>query len=155
MPTIPPHRTALDATTDRERGGWLTRPIVPDHALLLFRVWYGAMMMQHGSAKVFGGMEKFTGSVAGMGFPAPEVFAWAAALSELAGGALILLGLGTRVATVFAASTMAVAGLIRHGADPFQKKELALTYLILAAVLFLLGPGRLSLDAWLRARRRA
>ena len=38
--------------------------------------------------------------------------------------------------------------LSAHGADPFQKKELALLYLLMSAVIFLLGPGRFSLDTF-------
>jgi len=40
----------------------------------------------------------------------------------------------------------AVIGFIFHGADPFGKKELALGYLVMAVIVFLAGPGRLSVD---------
>lgn len=138
------------------RGAWwLAAPMVPDLALLLFRLWFGAMMIYHGYGKVFGGIGRFTQGVAKMGFPAPEFFAWAAALSEFAGGILIILGLGSRIVSVMAAITMGVAAFIRHADDPFKSKELAITYLILAVVLFLLGPGRHSIDAMLARRRRS
>jgi len=54
--------------------------------------------------------------VANLGFPAPALFAWAAALAEFLGGLLVFLGLGTRVAAAFAAFTMVVAGFARHKA---------------------------------------
>ena len=135
------------------RGGWLLRPVAVDTASALLRVWLGTMGMVHGYGKVFGGIGKFTGGVASMGFPAPELFAWAAALSEFAGGALLVLGLLTRPSALFMALTMAVAGFIRHADDPFKVKELALTYLVLSIVVLLTGPGRFSLDALLARRR--
>ena len=52
--------------------------------------------------------------VARLGFPQPLLFAWAATISELAGGLLVAVGLFARVAAVFAAITMAVAAFMRH-----------------------------------------
>ena len=132
----------------------LARPLTVDGGVLILRVWLGAMMISHGVGKVFGTPEKFMEGVAGMGFPMPEVFAWAAALSEFAGGILLVFGLFARPAALLGAITMAVAAFIRHADDPFGKKELALTYLVLHLVVILAGPGRFSLD-WLLGRRKA
>lgn len=84
-----------------------------------------------------------------MGFPAPVVFAWAAALSEFLGGFSLLLGLFTRPAAIFVACTMFSAAFIRHAGDPFSNKEKALLYLLVAMAFFVLGSSRSSLDAWL------
>jgi putative oxidoreductase len=126
-----------------------------DIAQLLLRVWFGAMLMTHGWGKVFGGMERFSEGVAKMGFPLPGFFAWAAALTEAAGGALLILGLATRPTSALAATTMLVAALIRHAPDPWAKKELALTYVAIAIVIAIVGAGRYSLDALVRRRRGA
>jgi putative oxidoreductase len=67
---------------------------------------------------------------------------------------MIALGLLTRPWAVLGAITMLVAGIIRHADDPFGKKELALVYFVMLALLFMLGPGRLSLDHLLFGRRR-
>ena len=48
----------------------------------------------------------------------------------------------------------AVDALVRHGADPFQAKELALAYGTVAAALVLAGAGPLSLDALILKRWR-
>jgi putative oxidoreductase len=110
------------------------------------RLWTGlALALAHGVGKV-SNLPGFTASVAKKGFFLPEVLGPAAALSELVGGLLLVIGLLTRVAATFVLVTLLVAGLIVHAADPFMKKELALTYAISALVLLLAGPGRYSLD---------
>ena len=118
--------------------------------LLLLRVFAGGTMaIAHGWGKV-PPSEGLVQAVAGMGFPVPIVWAWAAALAELVGGALVALGLATRPAAWTVAITMGVAGLIQHAGDSFTTKELALVYGVVFVALALLGPGRLSLDATLR-----
>lgn len=136
-------------------ANWLTAPISTQTGFALLRIWLGAMMIVHGYGKVFGDNAKFMAGVAELGFPAAELFGWAAALSEFAGGILLVLGLGTRFASIMVAITMAVAAFMRHAPDPFKTKELAFTYLAVAIVVTLLGPGRFSIDAMLaRAFRR-
>jgi len=98
-------------------------------------------------------MEGFIEGVGQMGFPAPLFFAWAAALSELLGGLFLMLGFLTRPAAALVAVTMFVAAFIRHGPDPFQKKELALAYFVMAVAFLLTGAGRTSVDASLCERK--
>ena len=124
-----------------------------DISLLIMRVCFGLAFSVHGYGKVFGErMDGFAEGVSEMGFPLPVVFAWSAALSELAGGILLALGLFTRPAAFFALSTMAVAFFIRHGADPFKVKELAYCYMIFSIAILSSGAGRLGLDEILRAK---
>ena len=49
--------------------------------------------------------------------------------------------------------TMAVAGLIVHGGDPFQKKETSLLYLSVYLMLFAFGPGKFSVDYMIGRRK--
>ncbi len=115
--------------------------------LTLLRVCSGAFMATHGYGKIFGGrMEMFAENVGKMGFPQPDLFAWLAALSELAGGILLALGLGTRVCALLIAGTMGVAAFVAHGSDPFAKKEMALLYLAVMIFFALAGGGKLALD---------
>jgi putative oxidoreductase len=118
-----------------------------DFGLLLLRLGFGLGIAYHGYQKIFGGrMEKFTEGVASMGFPAPAFFAWFAALGEFAGGLLLAAGLATRLSAYWVATVMAVAAFVRHGADPFDRKELALAYLVAALALALAGGGRFALE---------
>lgn len=139
-----------------------------DLGLLILRLAGLYLAISHGWGKVVGlssGQGGFVKGVAEMGLPAPLLFAWAAALAEFAGGILVTVGLGTRVAAAFAASTMAVAAFGRHhahghllnalGVAPVSDEvskgwgnpELALIYLLAFVAIALLGPGRFAIDA--------
>lgn len=127
--------------------------LVASAGLLWLRVLAGAGMAYHGYGKVLGGhMPMLIEGVQKMGMPAPEVMAWAAALSEFAGGILLVLGLGTRAAALFIFVTMSVAGFVVHAADPFSAKELAFAYWTVAGALILTGGGRFSVDAKLHGK---
>lgn len=118
----------------------------PDLGSLLFRLVIGlSMALAHGMGKLPPGEQMITG-VTSMGFPLPVVFAWAAALSEFAGGLLITVGLLTRYAAFFLGFTMSVAALVVHSADPFKVKEMAVLYLAACVILVFQGAGKYSLD---------
>lgn len=124
-----------------------------DAVLAALRVFTGlAMAFGHGLRKV-PPKPGFIERTADMGFPAPEAFAWAAGLAELVGGILLAIGLFTRPSAFFIVVTMLVAAFLRHGADPFSEKELALLYGFAAAYFMVRGSGRYGLDAWLSTGR--
>lgn len=116
--------------------------------LLILRVLTGAGMTYHGCLILFSGkMNGFVHGVSQMGFPLPHFFAWAAVLSEFAGGVFLMLGFYTRAAAFFIFVTMMVAFFIRHAEDAFAVKELALVYGTAAVSLMLTGPGLFSVDS--------
>lgn len=124
----------------------------PDLGLLIFRLFLGgAMAWAHGLGKL-PPPDKMIEGVTALGFPLPIVFAWAAALSEFLGGILIALGLFTRYSALFLGITMAVAGFIIHGQDPFSSKELAFFYLSGTVLLIFTGAGSYSLDKIIRKK---
>ncbi len=121
--------------------------------LLIGRLGFGLMLaFLHGFGKL-PPAEGFVGGVASLGFPAPALFAWAAALAEGIGSLLVAVGLLTRPAALTVAITMAVAAFMMHAPDPLAKKELALVYLCFALVFLLTGSGRFSLDALIHRGR--
>lgn len=121
--------------------------------LTLLRVFAGvSLMLAHG----FGKLPPSSGLIertAKMGFPQPTVFAWAASLSEFAGGAFLALGLFTRISSFFIAFTMAVALWGVHLNDAFDKQEKALLYFFIALLFLFKGAGDWSVDSFLRKRR--
>src|SRR4030095_3482777 len=122
--------------------------------ILFLRVVPGlSIALSHGLGKL-PPSERFITGVAELGFPAPIVFSWAAGLSETLGGFLMAIGLFTRPAAFFVMFTMSTAFFLRHAADPFQKKELAVLYGTIALAVFLIGSGRYGLDALLRRGKR-
>lgn len=145
-------------------------------AALILRVSGLTLACWHGWGKVTrlaaGEGGGFVQGVAELGFPAPELFAWAAALSELVGGMLVFLGFGTRIAAAFAACVVATAAFLRHrllsqvlasvGLLEVPEETLrswgdpgkALVFLLCMLALVFLGGGRYSLDHAVFGRRR-
>ncbi|QCX00017.1 DoxX family protein [Aggregatimonas sangjinii] len=118
--------------------------LLKDIGLAILRVGISAMMLVHGYGKLqmlING-EEF-GNPIGIG-ATPSLFL--TVIGEFVCPLLIIIGLKTRLAAIPAAITMAVAAFIVHGADPFQKKELALLYFVVFVVIALTGPGKFSID---------
>lgn len=117
-----------------------------DLAFLILRLFVGlTMAFAHGLGKMPPSQMLIDG-VAGLGFPMPEVFAWLAALAELAGGIFVAIGLLTRPAAAFIAFTMLVAAFGAHAADGFGQKEMSLLYFFSMLFFVLAGAGRFSID---------
>ena len=118
------------------------------------RVTVGLIMIVHGYGKVFGGLHRFTQTVAGMGLPA--WLGYVAAFTELLGGIVILAGFFTRVAAFAVVLDMAVAIWKVHfhnglmGSPDHPGYELALSVATLAFALVFFGAGPISLDHVLR-----
>jgi putative oxidoreductase len=118
-----------------------------DVGLLIFRVFAGlALLALHGIGKL-PPQPGFVGMVAGMGMPAPELFAWGAAAAEVGGGALLALGLLTRPAGFGLAIYFTIVVLLAHAGDPLVRREPAMFFLFAGLLFMLAGPGRYSVDA--------
>lgn len=134
-------------------GGADTSGILPNISLLVGRCVVGlSLAFAHGIGKI-PPSERFVARVESLGFPVPEVFAFAAGISEFFGGLLLAVGLLTRPSAFFIFLTMLVVVFVRHANDPFGgSKELGTLYAGAAFLFLVLGSGRFGLDALLRRK---
>ena len=133
-------------------GGEASSSPLTNLGLTLLRIFAGIGLMTHGITKI-PPSEQFLGTVTNLGFPMPEVFAWAAGLSEFVGGALLILGLFTRPVSFLIAFTMATALIGQHRNDPFATQEKAFLYLFIALAFLLMGANSWSVDGILRRKQ--
>lgn len=130
--------------------------------LLILRVALGAVFIAHGADKLTD-LAATEASFDGLGIPVAGLMAPFVALVEVAGGALLVLGLLTPLAGVALAGNMLVAGLTAHGDGAFFAADGGFEFVLVlgaaALALAATGAGRLSLDARLgladRFKRRS
>lgn len=127
------------------------------------RLGLGIVFVAHGAQKVLGnfggpGLQKFVSFPPPFGFMRPGwLWMGAAALSELIGGGLIILGLLTRVGAFFIACTMLTAIVGVHSEAFFASNkgfEYPMALLAICLALLISGGGMASVDlAMTRGRR--
>jgi putative oxidoreductase len=116
-------------------------------ALLVLRSGAALMMLTHGVPKL---MQFFSGepiafaSVFGMSMGLSLALA---VFAEVICSVFILLGFGTRLATLPLIITMLTAAFYIHASDPFSGKEMSLLYALIFIVLFITGGGKYSVDS--------
>jgi len=129
-------------------ASWLQPPF-----LLVIRLYWGWQFFVTGKGKLMD-IPKVTGFFQSLGIPFPTLNAYLAGCTECFGGLLLLLGLGSRIITVPLIFTMIIAYIT---ASPeavkniFSKPDDFVTadpflFLLTAVIVFLFGPGPLSLD---------
>ncbi|HEX2787637.1 MAG TPA: DoxX family protein [Ignavibacteria bacterium] len=117
-----------------------------DFGLLVMRVSLSlVLILMHGLPK----FENY--GVISQRFFDPIGFGPATALSlsifaELFCASLVVLGFMTRLSTLVIVINLSVAFFGFHYFDPFAKKELAFIFMMMYFTLFILGPGRISID---------
>ena len=123
--------------------------------MLVLRIVVGATLAAHGAQKVFGafdgpGMRGFSGMVDRLGLWPVALWAWVAALAELVGGVLLVLGLLTPLAAAAGTGAMLMAIVAVHWPKGFFAAkggfEFPLSLLGGIVAIALAGPGRYSLD---------
>lgn len=136
-----------------------TEPALVDLAILLIRLLIGICFVVHGLGKLglvgVGSMKGFEGWLTSLGLPFPALQARAAMTMELFGGLLIASGFLMRIGCGMCLVTMVVATLIGHkgggylitNSPPGNEYTINLAGICLA--LLLLGPGSISVDAFL------
>lgn len=134
---------------------FLTTPLFSNDIAAIFpRVILSLVFLFHGGQKMFGwfggaGLEG-TAAFMNINLEIPVFLAYAAALAEFFGSVFILLGLFTRLSAFVLGLTMFVAIVTVHP-DAFLLSEggmeYTLTLLFMTVLAFILGPGKISLDA--------
>lgn len=124
--------------------------------LLAVRLFWGWQFAQTGWGKLMN-LDRTTGFFESLGLPLPRLNAIAAGAVECGGGILLLIGLGSRFVSPALAFTMAVAYVtadneaVRAIFSEPDKFTAAAPFLFLAAsvIVFVFGPGKVSVDALL------
>lgn len=135
-----------------------SQPACASTALLIIRLIAGAAFILHGWGKIQHPFDWM-----GPEAKVPAFLQFLAAFSEFGGGVAWVIGLLTPLASLGLFCTMCVAVhmhmIVRH--DPFvnltggMSYEPALVYWGIAVLLFVLGPGKFSLDAKIFGQRTA
>lgn len=149
-----------------------------DLGLLILRLSTGAVLASHGLPKLFGGPEReapkrlvrllgpnyatgwkasgpeaFGKALDSIGVPMPKQAALASGMAEFGGGMALMLGVGTPVASLVAASNMAVASRKSHWKNGFYGQggyEFPLLLGAAALAIGFTGPGAISIDRLLK-----
>jgi putative oxidoreductase len=116
-----------------------------DLAALVLRLILGSLFIYHGYNKIsaYNKMAPMFPDLIGIG---SELTLILVIFAEFFCGILVTLGFLTRFAVIPIFITMVVAFFIAHAKDVFNAKELALVFMILSIVIFILGSGKYSLD---------
>jgi len=116
-----------------------------DYSLFVLRLFVGGVFVGHGALKLFGGLSGFTGFLQQAGVPLPDFMAPLVVAVEFLGGVAIILGLGTRTASLLLTAVMVVAMVtvtLKAGFSGGYDINLALIGGLLALVLA--GPGKIA-----------
>lgn len=127
-------------------------------AFLIARILLGVILIAHGWDKfAITGLEGVTDFFVSLGIPAAGIAAPVAAVVELLGGILIILGVFTRIAAAFVAVDMLFAALFAHISSGIfvANNGWELTGAIGAGALLLIavGAGAWSIDGVLAKRK--
>jgi putative oxidoreductase len=114
-------------------------------------------MVYHGAGKLKpGAVEETAGYFESLDIKPSRFWAVATGIAEAASGALMLLGVGTRLAALGVLVTQGVAVAKVHADKGYDNMkggfEYNLTLMAVAAALLLRGPGKLSVHEWLEHR---
>ena len=116
----------------------------------LIRFIAGVMMIPHGYAKVFGGIEGTTKFFASVGLEPALILAWYVGLLELVGGICVALGLLTRFMSAQMIGLLAVATFYIHLPSGFiwvkGGFEYPLFWMVVMIAITIKGGEKLSLD---------
>ena len=119
--------------------------------LSIVRIVVGLLFMEHGTAKLLG-------FPPGTATPAMFALLWFAGVIEMVGGALVALGLFTRIAAFIMSGEMAVGYFMSHAPQNFfpllNRGDAAVLYCFIFLYFAVAGGGCWSLDQVIFGRAR-
>jgi putative oxidoreductase len=148
----------------------ISRSSIARWAPIPLRLIVGYGFMEHGFAKLARGPDAFPAILQALGVPAPHLMGWLTILTEIVGGAVVLLGALVPLASIPMAAVLLVATFTVHLPYGFSSIKLQavteagaqfgppgfetdLLYLVCLATLVLGGSGPLAIDGLLARRR--
>lgn len=139
-----------------------TPPLQDGLAPLLIRLIVGCVFLSEGIQKFLFAEALGVGRFRTIGIPAPEVMAPFVGVVEIVFGALVVLGLLTRLASIpllinisVAIATTKIPMLINKGFWPAaHEARVDFSMLLGSAFLIIVGGGMWSLDEWIARRRK-
>ncbi|MBK8550321.1 MAG: DoxX family protein [Ignavibacteria bacterium] len=131
-----------------------------DYGILLLRIGVGLIFIFiHGLGKITAGPDlwkRLGGSMSNFGITfLPEVWGFIAAFTEFFVPMFLIIGFLYRPATFLLAFNMIVATSVHlKNLDPWSKIAYPMMLVILFISMFIIGPGKFSLDEYLKYRKR-
>lgn len=118
--------------------------------LLCVRILFGMLLITHGVMKInnYGAMSQGFADPFGIG---SEPSLCLAIFAEVLCSVAFIFGFLFRLSTIPMIVTMTVAFFVAHGAS-IQEGELAFIYLLMFVFTYISGPGRYSIDYFIRRR---
>ncbi|WP_258102871.1 DoxX family protein [Marinoscillum sp. MHG1-6] len=125
-----------------------------NYSALVLRIGFGFLMMNHGFGKIthFNDYAPNFMNFLGLG---GEISLALAIFAEFFCATFVAFGLFTRLSVIPLIFTMLVACFVAHAGDPIGKKEMSILYFCAYSSLFLMGPGKFSLDAVIFSKRNS
>ena len=125
--------------------------------LILLRVYLFNVLWFAGIGKI-DSFDKFSGYLGTLGVPFPDILTWLVIITEAGGGALLLIGLFVRWASIPLLTVMFFAGYLVHYQNGWPHEangiEFAALYSLMILTLLCFGGGKyLSLDYWVSSQK--
>jgi putative oxidoreductase len=116
--------------------------------LLVLRIGVSASLMTHGYGKLMN-YESLSTKFMGHMFLSSEFTLSLVIFAELFCAFFVLIGFGTRIFSIPVMYNFIIAITVAHAGDPFGKMEKAVLFFIVFIALFILGPGKYSVDYYI------
>ena len=116
--------------------------------LLILRIGVSGSLMTHGYGKLMN-YESLSTKFMGHMFLSSEFTLSLVIFAELFCAFFVLIGFGTRIFSIPVMYNFIIAITVAHAGDPFGKMEKAVLFFTVFIALFIIGPGKYSVDYYI------